>query len=625
MRRFCVVLILLLLGWVSSAGAETERILDFAATVQVNTDGSLTVTENITVLALGQEIKRGLVREFPTVYRDKSGRKVTVGFKLLGVERDGHDEPYHTKSMSNGIAIYAGDKDVFLNSGRYTYTFVYRTTRQLGFFEDHDELYWNVTGNGWRLPIDHVSCEVLLPEGAEAGTGWVYEGPQGSSDSFTVPGGAGTVRFQSSRSYGPGEGMTIAVGWPKGFVDPPSAASRAVTGIMSLGPLVPAGAGIVALLLYYMLAWLKVGRDPARGPIVPLFGPPKGFSPAMVRKLWKMRFDKTAFTVGIISMAVQRALKIEEIDTRGTLQLTLSERMPESLSTGERGAWNELRRGSKTVLLKQSSHQKMGRAREAFRTFLKKEVASQYFLSNSKWMVPGVVLTLLTVAGMALFADEPPVVLFISVWLTIWTFGCVVLVRQAANAWKVRGIMGKFGALFATLFAVPFLGGEIGGLIFLISQIGFPAGLIFLAMILTNALFYELLKAPTVIGRKVMDEIEGFRMYLSVAEEDRLNFIHPPEETPELFEKFLPYAIALGVENEWGKRFERVLAATNYQPAWYSGHHWNHLHPAAFAGALGSSMQSAVSSSSTAPGSSSGVGGGGSSGGGGGGGGGGGW
>jgi uncharacterized membrane protein len=126
-----------------------------------------------------------------------------------------------------------------------------------------------------------------------------------------------------------------------------------------------------------------------------------------------------------------------------------------------------------------------------------------------------------------------------------------------------------------------------------------------------------------------MDFIEGFKMYLSVTEEQALNMRHQPDITPEVFEEFLPYAIALGVENEWGKKFEQQLTATGqeaYSPAWYSGYRsGGHFYPARFTSSLGSSFSSAISSSSTPPGSSSGSGGGGSSGGGGGGGGGGGW
>lgn len=149
-------------------------------------------------------------------------------------------------------------------------------------------------------------------------------------------------------------------------------------------------------------------------------------------------------------------------------------------------------------------------------------------------------------------------------------------------------------------------------------------------LILSLALFgFYLLKAPSREGQQIRDQIAGFREYLGVAEEDRLNFMHPPKKTPELFEKFLPYAIALDVENEWGKKFAGVLAAAAAAGtagyAWYHGKRDWSRDPAGFSSHLGSAVASAISSASTAPGSSSGSGGGGSSGGGGGGGGGGGW
>ena len=145
-----------------------------------------------------------------------------------------------------------------------------------------------------------------------------------------------------------------------------------------------------------------------------------------------------------------------------------------------------------------------------------------------------------------------------------------------------------------------------------------------------NGVFYHLLKAPTAAGRRILDQIDGFRMYLSVAEKERLNLENPPAHTPQLFEMFLPYALALDVEQQWAEKFADVLAiagrnAGGYSPKWYSGTAWSSLGVAAFAGSLGSSLSSAISSASTAPGSSSGGGGGGSTGGGGGGGGGGGW
>ena len=152
----------------------------------------------------------------------------------------------------------------------------------------------------------------------------------------------------------------------------------------------------------------------------------------------------------------------------------------------------------------------------------------------------------------------------------------------------------------------------------------------FVGAITVSGIFYHLIKAPTKMGRKIMDEIEGFRHYLGVAEKDRLNLLNPPEETPELFEAFLPYALALDVEQKWSERFASVLAAAGtadsrggYSPSFYSGSHTG-MDGVMAASALGGALTGALASSSSAPSSSSG-GGGGSSGGGGGGGGGGGW
>ena len=149
-----------------------------------------------------------------------------------------------------------------------------------------------------------------------------------------------------------------------------------------------------------------------------------------------------------------------------------------------------------------------------------------------------------------------------------------------------------------------------------------------LAALLANGVFGKLLKAPTVAGRAVMDHIAGFRLFLDVAEGDELKLVDAPPLTPELYEKNLPAALALDVEQRWAERFATVFAtqaAAAQSPSWYSGDNWNTRDIGRFTSSLGSSFSTAISSASTAPGSSSGSGGGGSSGGGGGGGGGGGW
>lgn len=145
--------------------------------------------------------------------------------------QDGKPESYHFEDLSNGIRIYIGRQDVFLKPGAYTYTIRYSTGRQLGFFKDHDELYWNVTGNGWSFPIDRATATVQLPGVAEdkilevdAYTG--FTGGKGK-DFFASTRSPGTVLFQTKRPLKPGEGLTIVVTWPKGYVAEPTITEKA--------------------------------------------------------------------------------------------------------------------------------------------------------------------------------------------------------------------------------------------------------------------------------------------------------------------------------------------------------------------------------------------------------------
>jgi uncharacterized membrane protein len=250
--------------------------------------------------------------------------------------------------------------------------------------------------------------------------------------------------------------------------------------------------------------------------------------------------------------------------------------------------------------------------------------------------VPGIVLTVLTFAvlvGMDT-VNNGAVTLFMFVWLSGWTVGVTVLLKRVIQAWKnvkAEGLLrGGIEAVPLTLFSIPFVGGELVGLGVLFWSAGLAVALIMVLALASNALFHHLLKAPTRAGRQLLDKVDGFKMFLTAVDGHRLNTMAPPDKTPALFERFLPYALALGVENAWAEQFTAVLAAAgqasgSYSPSWYSGAALGAFTASSFASSFGSSFSSAVSSSSVAPGSSSGSGGGGSSGGGGGGGGGGGW
>ena len=229
---------------------------------------------------------------------------------------------------------------------------------------------------------------------------------------------------------------------------------------------------------------------------------------------------------------------------------------------------------------------------------------------------------------------------FVSFWLTFWTLGVAGLARKVVQAWRSALHSGKSelisfgGALFFTAFSIPFLFGEVLGFIFLVKFTSVALGIFLLAAAALHILFIYLLKAPTIAGRLMLDRVQGFKMFLGKVDGDRLNRAAPPQQTPQVFEKYLPYALALDVEQDWAEKFSGILGAAGtasdgspgYVPSFYSGSSWNGFSGSNFASSFSSSFTSAISSSSAAPGSSSGSGGGGGgSGGGGGGGGGGGW
>ncbi|HKR94408.1 MAG TPA: DUF2207 domain-containing protein, partial [Candidatus Angelobacter sp.] len=164
MKNFLAALCFLLAAFAPATAQDSdERIRSFDSRITVNTDGSMLVKETIAITSAGESIQHGIYRNFPTSYKDWKGNSYSVLFEIVSVRRDGHSEPYHTEEQKNGVKVYFGSATYDLPPGEHTYEFEYRTNRQLGFFKDHDELYWNVTGNGWQFPIDVVSATVLLP------------------------------------------------------------------------------------------------------------------------------------------------------------------------------------------------------------------------------------------------------------------------------------------------------------------------------------------------------------------------------------------------------------------------------------------------------------------------------
>jgi len=540
-----------------------ERILSYHSDIEVHPDATMTVVETVRVRAEGINIRRGIYRDFPTDYKDGFGNRYRVSFEVLDVTRDGRPEAWRVEAHANGVRVYAGRAEVFLEPGVYEYAIRYRTSRQLGFFEDHDELYWNVTGNGWAFPIDAASASVTLPEGVPPESVGIvgYTGPYGSRARSAETGVRdGRAWIETTQPLHPREGLTLVVTWPKGFVQAPTRGQRLRWLLADNRGLLIALSGLALVAAYLLLSWSRYGRDPAPGVIFPQYEPPEGYSPASARFIRRMGYDDRTFAAAVVNLAVKGCLEIRETD--GEYSLWRKQGPDTALAPGERVLLSQIFRAGPVIELDDANHKIIGGALRAHRRALRLNYERVYFATNSPLLIPALLMSI----GVAV---------------------AVVL----------SGGLTPAAAVVMALTLVV-----IGG-------------------------FHFLMKAATPRGRELLDRLEGFRMYLDVAERDDLNLRNPPEKTPQLFEMYLPFALALGVEQAWAEQFAEVFArlgagGESYRPIWYHGD-FSPARVGSFTSSVGRSLTSAIASSSTPPGSSSG--GSGFSGGGGGGGGGGGW
>lgn len=440
-RRGLLPVVWLLAGVVLVGGAlglPAERILFFSSRIRIEPDASLTVTETIRVVAAGDRIRRGIFRDFPTTYPDRSGGRVTVDFDLVAVERDGRPEDHHTERLANGVRIYLGNKDRLLAPGEHTYTITYRTARQLGFFAEHDELYWNVTGNDWAFPIEAAEALVDPPPGVPPARLALeaYTGPAGAQGRHFQAGVTpeGRAHFRTTRPLAPREGFTIVVGWPKGFVAPPAATARAVYFLRDHLSLIASALGLAVILGYYLLVWWAVGRDPAQGTVVPLYTPPDNLSPAAMRFVAEMGYDDRVFASALISLAVKGHLAITEEGGKYTLRRQAGAAAP--LSPEERRLSAALFGGGDTLALERRHHGRIAAGRRALQDALALAYEKTHFVNNRRHFLTGVALSAAAMAVAFLAALGRGEVPFLGIWLTIWSVGVFFLAATAAKLWR---------------------------------------------------------------------------------------------------------------------------------------------------------------------------------------------
>ena len=591
-----VLLIFLVLAPASLLAQDTGwTITSFNSTYIVRPDRSIDVVEHIDV-DFGPLQRHGIYRDIPVRYRKVVGSglpisagKVSVGLAVESVT-DGAGHELSTK-MERGdrVRIRIGDADQLV-TGKQSYVLHYKLASGLGFFDDHDELYWQVTGTEWPVPILHATAEVTIATPAATATldsagwsAWCYAGWAESSSSERCKAAlvrAGEYHFESGRLE-PGEGLTLVAAFPKGVVPAPTAVEK-------IGAIVakwwPAALPIVALIFMFNLWWRR-GREPSAGSIVPVWRPPQGIPPGAAGALLDQRAGMDDVVATLLDMAVRGYVTIHEVQLGGPMGLAEGNSFTaKALRTLGLGATDwELQRtdkpdGGDLTAYEESVLQGVFEGTPCRRM---SELHNEFYkhLPEIKKGMYGFLVE------KGLFPRSP---------------------ESVRNRYVVIGVIFAFAGVWLAISTANFIIGV--GMVL--------TAIIFLA-------FANAMPAMTVEGARRWRDIKGLEEYIRRADKEQLEFSQGPERTTHLFETLLPYAVALDVSDIWVKQFATVLASS--PPTWYTGSVPGRFDAHHFQSGLSDFRSAATKTMGSSPGSSSGSGGGGSVGGGGGGGGGGSW
>lgn len=546
-----------------SLPSHSEEIRSFMSDIHIFKDGRIVVEENIEY-DFGSALRHGIYRDIP--YRYSSGlAKYSVRLDVEDVTNF-RDDPYiYEVSQSGGWAnIRIGDPDRKI-TGTHNYRIIYTVKGGIGFFEDHDELYWNVTGDEWRVPILKSGANVYIDEEISGEImAACYTGPYGSTEqNCNFEDTKSGVKFTTNGSLNGGEGLTIVVGFPKGIFTEPSSATKALWFLYDNWAF--ALPFIVFFGMFYF--WKTRGKDPeTAGVIAVKYEPPEDLSPAEAGTLIDERANMLDITSTVIDLAVRGFLTIEE--QKSTIfyffnntdyKLIRTEKSDEELKSYEKSVLSGLFSGKKTNKVSQLRNKFYTRLPGIKKALYKELVSNKYFPTN------------------------PENVRTIYKWIGI-------------------------GSMFVGFFLMAL----------------FPLGFCILLSGLIILIFSRYMPRKTKKGSLKNEELLGFREFIDRAEKDRIEKL--AKDDPTLFDRVLPYALVFGLEDKWAGAFKDLYKEP---PKWYrSSNYGNVFSPNIFVNDIGRSLGVMNRSLSSTPRRSGGSGfssGGGFSGGGGGGGGGGSW
>lgn len=507
-------------GGVAGAAERQLELTDFEMVADVARDGSVQVSETLTARFQGKW--NGLRREIPVLANRPDGLE-PLGLTLISAS-DGAGNAYRTETNHHGNDL---DLRIFVpgaEDATRTVVLRYRVRNGVRFYQDHDELNWNVTGNAWEIPIDRVSARVWLPEGARGLHASVYTGPLGAKgQDARLNIDEREVTAVSTRRLEPGEGLTLAVGFEKGLVTPRSALQRALVWLQGrLALLLPLVTGLIL-----GRTWWLYGRDPALGSVPVVYEPPGGLPAAVLGSLVEESVGSVTLGATLVDLAVKGHLRIEELEhTLLFLSLTKHYRFTLLTTTPQ---WKDLAPHEVYLL------EHLFPSREISESVSTKELRDHFYVQ-----VPGFEnLVRKAVLAEGFYRRWPGTVRAVTLGASIVAVVVAVVLAKVLLPYDLSRLQAV---------ADPLL-----------------TGLCLLATLVLIMLFAWVMPSRTRRGVEVLRQTLGFQEFLRRVDAPRFEKVIL---TPELFERFLPYAMVAGLTKPWAAAFQGIVQAP---PSWYVG------------------------------------------------------
>ncbi len=483
-----------------------EEVTQFTVDMHINTDATIDVVEEIHY-DFGSENRHGIYRDIPVKYKTAKNNNRSIQIRNIAVV-DMDDNPYTYEVLTEGKnkRIKIGDAHRYV-TGEKVYVLSYTVFGAMNYFDTHDELYWNAIGDRWNVPIANATIHVDAPHISRSAC---YCGSYGATDACDAVTPDGDTRVTISHTdISLGNNVTIVIGMPAGTVYKPTTFEKIMAFVkdnwLAFFPFVT--------VIIMIFVWFLYGKDPeGHGTIVPQYAPPDDVSPAEVGMIARDWLKKEHVSALIIDLAVRGYLKITRIEKKSMLSsvdymFTKTEKNPSDIPLSDEKILYDKLFTKYTV----SDTVHMSRLKDTFHTDL------DAIMKSIRERV----------THMGVYTQNP------------------------------KSVRAAFFAVGASIIFITMI---------------FPfSGMFMLAAVISGIIiivFGLIMPKRTKKGSVMREKILGLKLYLETAEKDRIDFHNAPEKNPQKFEELLPYAIALGVEDQWAKQFEGIYEGN---PTWYDG------------------------------------------------------